>query len=319
MRTPDFIVLGQGKAGTSLIYRELNALGNIGLSQPKELHYFSARYEKGFDWYKSHFAHIGEEADLVGEVSPSYLQEDALIRIAERLGKKTKVIFVLRHPVSHAYSRYLQNICATRRGAPFHVFASAMDGRLQGLFRAIRTCYELFGEENVLPLWFEEDIQSDDRRYLSKILAFLGQPAPPPRTVDVPARVNGGVMPHFILTGTDDLEIRHEGKRFIVPAGRLVFCGQERNSRIIAKPSGAQIRNAMVQQSRWTSDVSEQEFGALHRKYVRYFMRRLVKNFDYDMDRWEGHERRLAYTPAPPPKRFDIASKPNAKRVVADG
>lgn len=299
------MVLGQGKSGTSLIYRELQSLGTIGLTQPKELHYFSAKYAKGFDWYQSHFDHIGPEAQRIGEISPSYMRVDPVTRIAETLGTDLKVVFVLRHPVDHAYSRYLQNICASRTGEPFHLSAQWLEARLLRLFKAIALCYELFGQDNVLPLFFERDVQGNDRGFLGKILKFLDMDLPD-HLDEMPPTVNSGVMPRFLVTGDSPLEMTLRGVTYRIPADRLVFCGQARNSTVRRNPSDADLRAAMVQQSQWSTEVSIEEYTRLHRKFVKPFARRLTKNFGYDMTLWEGMEKRLAYPLAAPPPQFEL-------------
>jgi len=218
-RRPTHILLGQGKAGSSLIYRELQKIPAIGLSDRKELHYFSADYAKGPDWYASHFAHVSPDLPVVAEISPSYLQPDAVRRIHADLGPDTRLIFVLRQPVEHAYSRYLQNICAHQCGRTFTLYARAMTKRLGESFRAIRLCYELFGEDNILSLVFERDVTAPGRPYLKKLLAFMGLPdaeCPPPEGI-----ANPGIMPRYLLTRDAPLHMVLFGQEYRIPADRL--------------------------------------------------------------------------------------------------
>ena len=46
-RLPDFVVLGQGKAGTSLIYQVLRQNPRIGLSQPQGAALLLGQFRQG--------------------------------------------------------------------------------------------------------------------------------------------------------------------------------------------------------------------------------------------------------------------------------
>lgn len=305
-RLPDFVVLGQGKAGTSLIYQVLQQNPLIGLSQPKELHYFSANFDKGHDWYAPHFAHIPDQAESVGEVSPSYLTPQCVQRVADTLGTDTKVAFVLRRPIERAYSRYLQDICASETGRPFFRMVRGLPRHMEMLHEAIRLCYRLFGPKNVLPLFYEIDVAGNDPRFEARILEFLGlPPADHARAFLETKPVNPGVMPHYIYSGPEGLTLRARGKRYVIPPEHLIFCGQKRNSKIYENPSPEQLVRALTQQSQWTRLVSTREYKAMMRQIVRPAAKALEDEFGFDMQHWRGGVRSIAYEPAPPPKIFE--------------
>ncbi len=304
-RLPEFVVLGQGKAGTSLIYRVLNDNPLIGLSDPKELHYFAARFGQGPDWYASHFAHIPGSAQIVGEVSPSYLSTEAVQRVADTLGRQTKVIFVLRRPIEQAYSRYLQDICANQRPGPFYPINRALPKRMEALIDAIGLCYDLFGKDNVLPMFYERDIACDDPQFESRILSFLGLPeADFARPYIEGKPVNPGIMPRYLYSGDKGLRMDVNGHRFILPPRQLVFCGQKRNSWSKADPSAEEVIDALTRQSTWTPAISERDYRGMRRRAVRPTAERLETLFGYDMSHWEVPPRHIAYDPAPPPNEF---------------
>ena len=95
-RLPDFVVLGQGKAGTSLIYRVLEKNPDVGLSKVKELLYFGKKNGKSAEWYASQFDHLPPGIARVGEVSPAYLDADPIQEIHDVLGLE-RCIRVLLH------------------------------------------------------------------------------------------------------------------------------------------------------------------------------------------------------------------------------
>lgn len=177
-RRPDFIVLGQGKAGTSLIYRVFEKNPDVGLSQPKELHFFSLHFEKGLEWYLSHFDHVPPETPCVGEISPAYLSGPAIERLHAMLGAQPRMIYVLRRPIEQAYSRYLQNICAKGGRVPieFNTDAGFLQNRLGQLHTGLQELYRRFDRDKILPLFFEQDIDVDTPPFEAKICAFLGLP-----------------------------------------------------------------------------------------------------------------------------------------------
>lgn len=113
--TPNFIIIGAQKAGTTSLYRYLTAHPCIAPIYVKEPHYFDIYFYKGLSWYRSHFPMMLERYyarsvarhDLMtGEASPYYLFHP---RAAQRVAKtlpRVKLIVLLRNPVDRAYSQY---------------------------------------------------------------------------------------------------------------------------------------------------------------------------------------------------------------------
>ena len=71
---PTFIGLGGQKCASSWLYTVFNDHPDAFVSTPKELNYFSAVYDRGHQWYESHFTG-GAGRAAVGEISPSYLPD----------------------------------------------------------------------------------------------------------------------------------------------------------------------------------------------------------------------------------------------------
>ncbi|MGD1898125.1 MAG: sulfotransferase [Phormidesmis sp.] len=116
---PDFIIGGAMKAATTAIYDYLVQHPQVMERHPKEVHFFSEAFPKGFDWYQSLFA-VFKEGTLVtdqlsGEASPGYLPSvKAPIRL-KALFPESKIIFSLRDPVERAISQYYHS-CAWKLG-----------------------------------------------------------------------------------------------------------------------------------------------------------------------------------------------------------
>lgn len=307
---PGFVVLGQGKAGTSLIFRLLQKNPKVTVSKPKELHYFSNNYDKGLDWYAGHFNPNPGPGVLTGEVSPSYLTPTAVQRVADTLGPDTKVIFILRRPIEQAYSRYLQNICARQTGDSFHLKLGSLVERQTKIIDAIRLSYDLFGADNVLPMFYELDIATETPQYERRILRFLGLPDHEYHDqLDGDGRVNTGIMPRFLHSGIKPLRLMTDGVEYQIPSRHMVFCGQTRNSQVYVRPTRVNVALALEQQSKWSTEVSKREYSALMERLVLPFADNLEQAFGFDMKHWRIPPHRISYAMAPPPEQFAVTPK----------
>jgi len=106
-RTPDFLIIGAPKCGTTSLAATLNNHPDVYIPPIKEVGFFMSEknWKKGVDWYVSYFEDTsgGEE---VGEATPYYLQSpEAPVRIAE-VCPKARLIAIVRDPVERARSHY---------------------------------------------------------------------------------------------------------------------------------------------------------------------------------------------------------------------
>lgn len=305
---PRFVVLGQGKAGTSLLYRALSGHPGLALSARKELNYFSSNFDKGPDWYASQFPTPEARAGrLVGEIAPSYLQPEALSRIATLLGRDIQVVFSLRRPIEQAYSRYLQKICGAQSGPPFWKRLDKLAASLERLEESIAQTHDLFGKDRVLALFFERDINPDPVVAERRITDFLGVGMAPQGSLMPDRVVNPGVMPRFLATGAQSRKIRVMGQDYLLPAKSLIFCGQTRNSKVWEAPTALVQARALREQSRWTTEVTREEYAAVQAEVVLPAARRFEARFGFDMSHWACEPRVISYAPAPPPAQFSVS------------
>lgn len=305
MRRPNFIVLGQGKAGTSLIWRVMRENPSIAFPKKKELHFFNKGFDKGLDWYDGHFADLPQDPPYIGEVSPSYLDPDAVQRVAGVLGADLKVVFVLRRPIEQAFSRYMQNLCATPKPYSFERYDRFMGGRLQKIIESIQLCLDLFGADNVLPLFYERHIQTDQPSFEARILEHLGLPeanhAAP--FLDGP-RVNPGVRPHYLYDADQPILFTHGAQTYEIPPDHLVLCAQKRNSSVLAHPDEDALEHAANCRAAWTTRLTKAEYADLQARRVLPAADQLEAMFGYDMSHWRNDPIEVSYDPAPPPPRF---------------
>lgn len=304
VRLPDFVMLGQGKAGTSLIYRELQRRRDVGMSRQKELHFFNLREPQPEEGYVAQFAHIPPDVALVGEVAPDYLSVVAIDRILETLGPQTKLMVSLRHPVDQAYSRYIQNIAAGNETEPFSLSPSGLARRLRSLARVLRHLHDAVPPEQVLVLHYERDIAVPRAPFRRKVADFLGIPRRYPPEEMRHRRVNPGVMPRYLWSGDAPLEIAQAEGLYRIPRRTLVFCAQARNSKDWRKPTRLEVCEALARQSRWTPILEEDRYARLQEGAVEPAADALEAEFGFDMTHWRVAPRRVQYAFAPPPEKF---------------
>jgi hypothetical protein len=102
---PDAVILGAMKSGTSSLHNYL--VQHPGVIEPlrKEVHYFDVHYDRGVDWYRTHFGRSGEPG-LNLDSSPYYLFHPAVPARLNALLPQARLIVLLRDPVRRAYSHY---------------------------------------------------------------------------------------------------------------------------------------------------------------------------------------------------------------------
>lgn len=123
MTSPNFLIIGAAKSGTTTLYNSLKQHPEVYLSPLKEPHFFShglsgstgiavERYGKfqspitSLEAYRALFESAPDKT-AIGEASTSYLiHPDAARRIKEHL-PDVKLLAILRNPVDRAYSAFL--------------------------------------------------------------------------------------------------------------------------------------------------------------------------------------------------------------------
>ena len=137
---PDFIILGAQKAGTTTIYDNLVKHPAVHPCDIKEVHFFDTNFRKGEDWYRGHFATAPEkrravengQAWLTGEGSPYYLFHPLAPERVKLISPASRLIVILRDPVSRAYSHYQHEVRKGREPLTFEEAIRDEDSRLSG-------------------------------------------------------------------------------------------------------------------------------------------------------------------------------------------
>ncbi len=120
--TPDFMVIGAQRSGTSSLYRYLAAHPEGRPSVRKETEYFTRSYGEGPAWYRSHFTL--RRRGLSFEATPDYLFHPlAPARVATDL-PDCRLVVLLREPAARARSHWQH---MTRSGFEQLSFPDALD------------------------------------------------------------------------------------------------------------------------------------------------------------------------------------------------
>src|SRR4051812_46716716 len=105
--SPDFIIIGVQKGGTSSLFEYLKQHPNIKTSVVKEVHYYDSDYKKGMKWYRSFFPLNEKNKKIIyGEASPYYFFHPLVPERIYKDNPNIKLILLLRDPVDRAYSHY---------------------------------------------------------------------------------------------------------------------------------------------------------------------------------------------------------------------
>jgi tetratricopeptide (TPR) repeat protein len=107
-RSPDFMIIGITKAGTTSLYHYLTAHPQIVPAVEKEINFFDQYYsENRMDWYLVHFPLLPEEPlFLTGEATPSYLVAPEVHKRVFSFFPDIKLIVLLRNPIDLVFSYY---------------------------------------------------------------------------------------------------------------------------------------------------------------------------------------------------------------------
>lgn len=170
---PDFLYIGIARAGSTWLFEMLRQHPEIFVPRAKDVYFFDRYYDKGLDWYLSHFQETGS-AKAVGELSHDYyFSEEATNRILEVL-PDVKLICCLREPVGRLVSGYVYNrTTSLRSGVSLADYAAQEDIATQFQYYGhLKRYLELFDRDRILIVFYEDMIR-DPEGFMRQIYRFL--------------------------------------------------------------------------------------------------------------------------------------------------
>jgi hypothetical protein len=172
-KTPNFLVIGVQKSGTTWIYHVLKQHPEIFIPKYKELHFFDLHFHKGYNWYKKYFKK-SYMYNTSGELTPDYVKRGIAQRIYNYNGNM-KIILVLRNPIDRSYSAYKHEIIHRGNTAEFLQQFESDFGNIQSYgyyFKIISEYYRYFPKEQV-KIVFYDDIIKNPMEICNQIFSFL--------------------------------------------------------------------------------------------------------------------------------------------------
>ena len=172
---PNTILIGAAKAGTTSLCGDLQHHPDIYLYPSKETHFFSYRYDRGIDYYKSLFDPAGEK--VIVDATPEYSTRGKSQIVADRMREHVpdaKLIYMVRQPIRRIESEYVQKLA---NGAEHMDFDQAvMEWRLLhgSLYEENYQIFaKAFSPERIHVIFFE-DYLADKAATISSLLRYLG-------------------------------------------------------------------------------------------------------------------------------------------------
>lgn len=175
---PDFIGVGVQKAGTTWLYKMLEAHPDIGMifSDEKDTRFFTCFYDRGYAWYERHYEKITEK--VKGEFSTSYFySQDATDRIFNYL-PGIKLIVSLRNPVDRIISNHRHQVQLGFASGKLEDIAAGIANNPTYIeqcmyYKHLSRWIQRFGKENVLVILFD-DIKENPGQVCRNMYRFLG-------------------------------------------------------------------------------------------------------------------------------------------------
>ena len=105
---PDIFITGVMKGGTTILHDYICTHPQIDAGSQKEIHYFSLYYNKGPDWYDSHFLNVKRTHRTI-DASPTYFDAantSQIPRLIHTFTTDPRVMVITRDPIARAISQF---------------------------------------------------------------------------------------------------------------------------------------------------------------------------------------------------------------------
>ncbi len=110
-KAPNFIIIGAAKCGTSSLFAYIQKHPQVLLPYKKEINFFNKHFDKGIDWYLSHFPVITDSENFItGEATTQYIFTPEVERRIYNSFADVKIIIMLRDPIDRTISDYYHHV-----------------------------------------------------------------------------------------------------------------------------------------------------------------------------------------------------------------
>ncbi len=196
MPTPDFLILGAPKCGTTALWRYLDPHPEVAMASDKEPRFFTRQggglargetdddlpragtYDRGIDWYEGLFADAAPGAKR-GEASTVYCVAPDAPGLIHAHAPDVRLVLMVRDPVDRMYSHYWQERKAGWNPGPFADLVAADHPRARYYERASHyadTVDRYLGQfdRDQLLVVAKEDMDADPQAALAAVHRHLG-------------------------------------------------------------------------------------------------------------------------------------------------
>ncbi len=182
MFPPRLIIIGAQKSGTTSLAEALARHPDIGLGQEKEPDFYTRNWDSGIEWYEALYADSTEAWKIDASISysagftnPSSKQKYPVAERIHATVPDAKIIYILRDPVSRAYSSYWH---AVRLGLEEKDLEEACDDaspyiRQSKYANQLEPYLKVFARGSILILDFAE-FKRNELSVLRQVAAFIG-------------------------------------------------------------------------------------------------------------------------------------------------
>ncbi|XP_054247104.1 heparan sulfate glucosamine 3-O-sulfotransferase 4 [Indicator indicator] len=181
-RLPQALIIGVKKGGTRALLEAIRAHPDVR-AVGTEPHFFDRNYEKGLEWYRNVMPKT-LEGQITMEKTPSYFVTNEAPKRIHSMAKDTKLIVVVRNPVTRAISDYTQTLSKKPEIPTFEVlaFKNRTLGLIDASWSAIRIGIYALHLENWLQYFplsqilfvSGERLITDPAGEMAKVQDFLG-------------------------------------------------------------------------------------------------------------------------------------------------
>jgi hypothetical protein len=176
--TPNFIVIGSMKSGTTTLCYLLGQHPDVFMAHPKEPEFFCKKeiYARGWDWYQLLFANVKKES-AIGEGSTSYTKAPLFSNVPERIVRHlphARLIYIVRHPLERIESHWMHRIKHgdTRSfNKMLQQYPNLID--TSRYWHQIQQYRTYFGDDQILVTFFDE-LKTKPEKVLEQCFSFLG-------------------------------------------------------------------------------------------------------------------------------------------------
>jgi hypothetical protein len=197
-KTPNFIIVGTAKAGTSFLLKYLRQHPNLFIPNSNELYFhsnlknFAGPFDKDIEikqirYFKEYIKNFKESnrEEVIGEFATDYLYcyKNSIKSIKKNIGEDVKIVIILRNPIERTFSHYKHMVSKFQEPFNFWDAINAQNKRKQkkwrwayqytGIskyFNQVKAFKENFKNVHVI---IHEDLKKDPKKTINILYRFL--------------------------------------------------------------------------------------------------------------------------------------------------